>query len=158
MVLGLECLKIFQFHLINHSLPLHRVSKLISTYNPAHKDIFSFGKLFLSPDNTREGTLLSKVRAPLKLPRSIQNEPLHYAEVEKWGQKQPTLTNNFSVDFNPKISKFFTQLPRLPKNTNKKILKNIYLKKRKKILKTCSGCLLKSRLVSKNSSCDTKTK
>ena len=37
----------------------------------------------------------------------------------KWGQKWPTLIDYFSVDVDPKIPKFYRQLPRLPNYANK---------------------------------------
>ena len=48
----------------------------------------------------RQSSLLRKIISRWK--------SLHYGEVEKWGEKYPTLTNYFAVNFDPKFPKFCT--------------------------------------------------
>ena len=45
--------------------------------------------------------------------------PLHYGAAVKLDQKWPTLTNNFSMDFDHRVPKFGIQLPQLPNFPNK---------------------------------------
>ena len=40
--------------------------------------------------------------------------PMHYGAAVKLGQKWPTLTNYFSMDFDHRVPKIDTQLPQLP--------------------------------------------
>ena len=44
---------------------------------------------------------------------------MHYGAAVKRGQKWPTLKNYFSVDVDPKIPKFYRQLPQLPNYANR---------------------------------------
>ena len=44
---------------------------------------------------------------------------MHYGAAVKLDQKWPTLTNNFSMDFDHRVPKFGIQLPQLPNYPNK---------------------------------------
>ena len=44
---------------------------------------------------------------------------MHYGAAVKLDQKWPTLTNNFSMDFDHRVPKFGIQLPQLPNFPNK---------------------------------------
>ena len=72
---------------------------------------------------------------------------MHYGEVEKWGE---TLTNYFSSDFHHEFVKFCTNLSELLKNNGIIFWLKKIKKKWGKTQKSCWGCFLKSRLVSKN--------
>ena len=72
---------------------------------------------------------------------------MHYGEVEKWGE---TLTNYFSSDFHREFVKFCTNLSELLKNNGIIFWLKKIKKKWGKTQKSCWGCFLKSRLVSKN--------
>ena len=45
---------------------------------------------------------------------SIPKKSMHYGAAVKWGQKWPTLTNYFSMDFDHRVPKIGTHLPQLP--------------------------------------------
>ena len=71
---------------------------------------------------------------------------MHYGEVEKWGE---TLTNYFSSDFHHEFVKFCTNLSELLKNNGIIFWLKKIKKKWGKTQKSCWGCFLKSKLVSK---------
>ena len=50
---------------------------------------------------------------------SLPAQPLHSGAAVKLDQKWPTLTNNFSMDFDHRVPKFGIQLPQLPNFPNK---------------------------------------
>ena len=75
----------------------------------------------------------------------------NYGEVEKWGEKQSTLTNYFSADFHSEFVKFCKKLSELLKNNGIIFLKKIKKKLGKNAKKNYWGVFLSQYWSQKNS-------